>query len=185
MARLPEKTLQILQAHAGLIQRVAIACRNRDLVPDLEEILRQAEQNEWVDLVAAIRRILAGEREPGTFGHLDEEDRTIVEAILRGIQDPDSLQELAQPLDPGLAAPGLASLIHAARKGSTEALQAIGAMATQMLQAGGDMARIAGLMRPLVLGERDAGRLCQGLGESAERLVENILRELARLEADA
>lgn len=182
MPMLPEKTEQIVQAHAGLIHRVAIACQNRALVPDLEDILKQAADNGWTDLVAAIRKILAGQREPGAFRHLDDEDFTIVESILRGIQNPAALPDLSQQFDANMAAPGLASLIHAARGGSLEALQVIADMATQMLQAGGDMARLAGVIRPLVTGERDADKLCQGMGDQGQQLVLGILRELAKLE---
>ncbi|HSH28454.1 MAG TPA: hypothetical protein VK971_01000, partial [Thiohalobacter sp.] len=139
MPSVPEKTQQILQAHAGLIHRVVQACQNRDRRPEMNELLRQAEQNEWHDLVAAIRRILKGERNLNAFRGLDEEDRAIVEAILRGLQDPRTLPDLNAQFDADLAAPGLASLIHSARTGDHQALHTIAAMAHQMLQAGGDM----------------------------------------------
>lgn len=184
MPKLPEKAEQIVQAHAGLIHRVVIACQNRAIVPDLEDVLKQAADNGWVDLVAAIRKVLAGQREVAAFRHLDEEDFTIIEAMLRGIQNPAMLPDLATEFDPNMAAPGLAAMIHAARSGNLEALQLIANMATQMLQAGGDMARLAGLVRPLVTGERDADKLCQGMtSEAGQNLVLGILRELAKLEA--
>jgi len=182
MPTLPEKSQQVVQAHAGLIHRVVIACHNRGVITDLEDILKQASDNGWTDLVAAIRKILAGKREIGAFRHLDEEDFIIIESILMGLQNPATLPDLAQEFDANMAAPGLASIIHAARGGSIEALQLIATMATQMLQAGGDMARLAGIVRPLVTGERDADKLCQGMGESGEKLVLGILRELAKLE---
>ena len=183
MPNLPEKTEQILQAHAGLIHRVVMACQNRAIVPDLEEILRQAEGNGWTDLVKAIRKILSGQREIGAFRNLDEEDFTIIEAMLRGIQNPATLPDLSAQIDGNMAAPGLAAMIHAARTGNIEALQLVANMATQMMQAGGDMARLAGLIRPLVTGERDADKLCEGMGEAGQQLVLGILRELAKLEA--
>lgn len=177
-----DKRDQILQAHAGLIHRVAIACQNRDLVPDLEEILRQAEENEWTALVTSIRRILDGERELSAFRHLDDEDQTIIESILMGIQNPRTLPDLNAEIDPNLAAPGIASLVHAARTGNTEALQLIANMATQMMKAGGDMARLAAIVRPLVTGERDPDKLCQGMSSKGEQLVQQILDELGKLE---
>ena len=184
MSKLPEKAEQIVQAHAGLIHRVVIACQNRAMVPDLEEILKQAADNGWTDLVGAIRKVLAGQREVAAFRHLDEEDFTIIEAMLRGIQNPALLPELSSEFDPNMAAPGLAAMIHAARSGNLEALQLVANMATQMLQAGGDMARLAGLVRPLVTGERDPDKLCQGMTtEAGQNLVLGILRELAKLEA--
>jgi len=182
MPTLPEKSQQVVQAHAGLIHRVVIACQNRAAVPDLEDILKQANDNGWSNLVTAIRKILAGKRDIGAFRHLDEEDFTIIESILMGLQNPATLPDLSEEFDANMAAPGLASIIHAARGGSLEALQLIATMATQMLQAGGDMARLAGIVRPLVTGERDADKLCQGMSESGEKLVLGILRELAKLE---
>lgn len=183
MPTLPEKSQQIVHAHAGLIHRVVIACGNRAIVPDLDDVLKQAADNGWTDLVTAIRKILAGQREIGAFRHLDEEDFVIVDSILRGIQNPATLPDLSQEFDANMAAPGLASLIHAARGGNLEALQLIANMAQQMLQAGGDMARIAGIIRPLVTGERDADKLTQGMGEKGQQLVLGILRELAKVEA--
>lgn len=184
MPQFVDKHEQIRQAHAGLIHRVAIACQNRELVPDLDEILRQAEQNDWVDLVAAIRRILAGERELSSFRYLDEEDMTIVESILLGVQNPESLPDINAEIDPDLAAPGIASLVHASRTGNTEALELIANMASQMMKAGGDMARLAGIVRPLVTGERDPNKLCEGMSARGEKLVQQILEELGKLEAD-
>lgn len=182
MPNVPEKTQQILLAHAGLIHRVVQACQNRDRSPELDEILRQAEQNEWFDLVSAIRKVLKGERSLTAFRNLDEEDLTIIEAILRGLQNPQTLPDMNAEFDANLAAPGLASLIHASRRGDAQALHIVANMAHQMLQAGGDMARVAGQIRPLVLGERDPNKLCEGLGEKAEKLVQDILAELKKLE---
>ncbi|MBI5039757.1 MAG: hypothetical protein HZB57_00635 [Gammaproteobacteria bacterium] len=182
MPTLPEKAQQIVQAHAGLIHRVVIACQNRAVVTDLEDILKQASDNGWTDLVAAIRKILAGKREVGAFRNLDDEDFTIIESILMGLQNPATLPDLSQEFDANMAAPGLAAMIHAARGGSLEALQLVANMVTQMLQAGVDMARLAGIVRPLVTGERDADKLCEGMGDAGQKLVLGILRELAKLE---
>lgn len=183
MPAIPEKREQILQAHAGLIHRVVMATQNRELVPDLEQILNQAVENGWTELVDAIRRILAGERQMGAFVHLDEEDSTIVEAILQGIQNPETLPDLSAEIDPNLAAPGIASLVHASRRGNTEALQLIAQMATQMLKAGGDMARLAAIIRPLVQGDRELEKLSEGMTEKGRELVRKILEELEKLEA--
>ena len=104
MATLPEKDQQIIDAHTGLIHRVVIACRNRDMVPDLEEILAQAEQNGWIQLVAALRKVLAGNRSETLLNSLDDEDRVIVSCILRGLQNPDTLPDLGKPVDGSMAA---------------------------------------------------------------------------------
>ncbi len=182
MSILPEKDQQIIDAHAGLIHRVVIGCQNRELVPDLEDILQQAERNGWIQLVVAIRKILAGTRNESVLIGLDEEDQVIVQSILRGLQNPQTLPDLGQGFDGAMAAPGIAAMVNGARSGNLETLQLLGAMAHQMMQAGGDMARLAGIMRPLVQGERDADKLCEGMGPEGEKLVLAILGELARLD---
>ncbi|MGD2074085.1 MAG: hypothetical protein PVI91_06555 [Gammaproteobacteria bacterium] len=181
MATLPDREQQIIDAHTGLIHRVVIACRNRDMVPDLEDILARAERNGWVALVAAIRSILAGDRGEAILKTLDDEDRVIVTAILRGLQNPDTLPDLDREIDGSMAAPGIAAMIHGARSGNLETLQLLGNMAEQMLRAGGDMARLAGILRPLVQGERDAEKLTSGMSPEGEKLVLAILDELAKL----
>ncbi len=183
MTQLPDKAAQILEMHAGLIHRVVIACQNRELVPDLDQILAVAEKNSWVQLVAAIRRILSGVRDERALAGLDEEDRVIVQAILHGLQNPLTLPPLDAEPDPSLAAPGLAAMIHAARRGDVEALNTLAQMATLMVEAGGDMARLSAAMRPLTLGDRDPDKLTKGMGPQGETLVLAILAELGKLEA--
>lgn len=180
---LPERKEQIIQAHAGLIHRVAVACQNPTLVPDLEQILKVTEENGWTDLVQRLRQILDGRRDAALLAGLDEEDGVIVEAVLRGVQDPGTLPDPHAKPDPALAAPGLAGMIHAAAKGNTQALQLLAGMAEQMSHAGGDMTRLAAVIRPLLNGERDPERLCRGMGKQGESLLLSILQELAKLEA--
>ena len=89
MSQMPTRQEQIVTAHAGLIVKVVKTIQNSDLLPDLQEVLRVSEENGWTDLVAAIRKILGGERELAPLiVNLDEEDSVIVEAILQGIQHP-------------------------------------------------------------------------------------------------
>lgn len=45
------------------------------------------------------------------------------------------------------------------------------------------MRRLAGIIRPLINGERDPNRLCKGMDANGEQLVRDILSELGRLEA--
>ena len=182
MATLPEKHQQIIEAHTGLIHRVVLGCQNRDMVPDLEDILKQAEQNDWLQLVAAIRKILAGSRKESLLNGLDAEDQVILRSILRGLQNPETLPDLGKGVDSAMAAPGIAAMVNGARSGNLETLQLLGAMARQMMRAGGDMARLAGILRPLGQGERDADKLTKGMGSEGEKLVLLILEELARLD---
>ncbi len=184
MSDLPEHNEQILQSHAGLIHRVVMHCNNPGSVPDLEQVLQQAEQNEWTQLVATIRDIMSGKRDESILAGLDNEDRVIVESILRGLQDPSTLPDLHADFDSSMAAPGIAGLVHASRKGNVQALQIIANMAKQMLAAGGDMGILAGRIRPLVEGERDTDKLTENMTEKGQKLMVDILEELLRLEAN-
>jgi len=105
MPALPEKDQQILAAHAGLVHAVVRTCHNRDLMPQLEQLLKLSEENGWTQLVVSIRRILGGQRDTGVLLGLDEEDRAIAEAILRGLQNPETLPDLNATPDPEHAAP--------------------------------------------------------------------------------
>ena len=181
MATLPPKQQQIIQAHAALIHRVVMACGNRALLPELEPILEMSEKNGWATLVAVIRQVINGKRDTSVLLGLDEEDSVIVEAILRGIQDPSTLPDPNAKPDGGLAAPGLASMINAAGRGNPEALHLLASMAEQMVRAGGDMAKLGGMMRQLVNGERDADKLAKGMSAQGKQLVYSILTELGKL----
>ena len=181
MKKLPPHEAQVVMAHAEFICQVVELSQNRERRGDFETLLRIALENGWERLVAAIRRIVAGERELRNL-QLDLEDRIIAEAILRGIQDPTTLPDPSQRPDPSLAAPGLAGMIVAARRGNTEALKLISDMAEQMSRVGGPMARLASVIRPLINGERDAARLCRNLDQKSEQVVLGILQELKSLE---
>ena len=183
MPTTPDLNEQILQSHTGLIHRVVMQCNNPGSVPDLEQVLQQAEENDWTQLVAAIRGIIAGNRDESILNGLDEEDRVIVESILRGLQDPGTLPELQADFDSDMAAPGIAGLIHASRSGNTQALQIVANLAKQMLQAGGDMSILAGRIRPLVEGERDTEKLSENMSGKGQKLMADIIEELLKLEA--
>ena len=179
MTNLPPREQQIIRAHAALIHRVVNACGDRSQVPALEEVLQASVENGWQSLVAATRQIVAGRRDPGLLEGLDGEDRLIIEAILRGLRDPSTLPEPGG--DPAAAAPGLAAMIHAAGSGDSQALQLIAGIAEQMSRVGGDMSRLAAIIRPLVNGERNPETLCRDMGAQGRSLVLSILEELGRL----
>ncbi len=183
MSAIPTRDEQIRQTHAQLIVLTVKAVQNTDQRPGLEEALQLSEANGWAALVTAIRGILAGRRDAALLNPLDEEDRVIVEAILEGLQDPTRLPDPNAPADPLAAAPGLANLIHAASRGDQGALSLLADMAEQMTQGPGDMARLGGLMRRMVEGERDADRLTEGMGASGRDLVYALLAELGKREA--
>ena len=178
---LSEQKQQIVQFHAALIHNVVMACLNRELLPQLEPILQTSAQNGWDNLVAVIRQVINGKRDVSVLVGLDDEDGAIVEAILCGIQDPSSLPDPDAKPDPTLAAPGLASIINAAGRGDAAALHMLANMSEQMVRAGGDMAKLGGMMRKLVGGERDADKLAKGMSVQGQELVYSILTELGKL----
>src|SRR3989304_6425421 len=63
MPALPEKDQQILAAHAGLVHAVVRTCHNRDLLPQLEQVLKLSEENGWNRLGGSPPRLLGGPRE--------------------------------------------------------------------------------------------------------------------------
>lgn len=176
------KSDQIRQFHARFINAVARACLQPDKQNELEPLLAQAEQAGWKDLVAVIRRIYAGQRDTGMLEILDDEDRVIAVSILEGIQNPASLPDPDVQPDASMAAPGLASMIHAAASGNVQALQLVANMGEQMSAVGGEMSRVAAILRRLINGERDPDSLTSGMGKRAEDLTVSILAELAKLE---
>jgi hypothetical protein len=180
---LPDTKEQILQSHTGLIHRVVMHCNNPGSIPDMEQVLQMATENDWAALVSVIRDIMSGNREESILLALDEEDRVIAESILRGLQDPNTLPPLETDINSDMAAPGIAGLVHASRNGNVQALQIVGNMAKQMLEAGGDMGILAGRIRPLVDGERDADKLTEKMTEKGQKLMLQILEELLKLEA--
>ena len=179
----PDLKQQILHSHAGLIHRVVMHCNNPGSVPDMEQVLKQAEDNDWIQLVAAIRSIMAGNRDESVLAGLDNEDTVIVESILKGLQDPTTLPALETEIDSSMAAPGIAGLVHAARHGNAQALQIIANMAKQMLEAGGDMGILSGRIRPLIEGERDPEKLTEQMSDKGQKLMLEIIEELIKLEA--
>ncbi len=178
-----DRKQQIIQSHAGVIVQVVQSISNPALMPQTEEILAVSEKNGWGDVVKVIRRIIKGERSESLLQGLDEEDSTIAEAILLGIQNPATLPDPNKPADASMAAPGLAHMIHQAATGSTEALQLISQMAEQMTQAGGDMRNLGGIIRKMINGEREAKVLSRGMGAQGRQLVDSILEELHKLSA--
>lgn len=181
MRLFPEKAQQIIQAHAGLINGVVQACCDRQLLPRIEPVLEASAANGWHALVLAIRKILAGTRDDHLLTDLDDEDRVIVEAILRGLRDPGTLPDPQARPDPMFAGLGLAGMIDAAAKGDVAMLALVGEMVEQMRRVGGDMARVAAAVSRMVDGEREPSRLCHGMGGQARSLALQILEELAKL----
>jgi hypothetical protein len=176
-----DRTEQIRTMHAGFINGVVEVCNGRRTVEELETILVAASENGWNDVVNATRKIVAGSRDASLLNGLDEEDATIIASILNGLRNPDTLPGQSSTAEAHHAAPGLASIIHSAARGDTDALRALGDMAKQMSAAGGDMAHLAAALRPLLNGERDPEHLARNMGPRGRALLISIIDELGRL----
>lgn len=181
MPTLPEQEEQIRQSHAVLIHQVVHACQNDVAKQQLNPMLDMATQQSWHELVAAINKIVAGQRGEDLFVGLDDEDKIIVKSILLGLQNPASLPDVQQKADPTMAAPGLASMINAACRGDASALQAASMMAEQMTRTQGDMRQLGGIMKRLIDGERDPKILTKKMTENGKQLVMQLLDELNKL----
>jgi len=181
MAQLPPAVEQVLRVHAGFIHTVVNALRDRSQLPDLMKQLDVAEQAGWARLVGALRHVINGRRDPSIKLGLDEEDSILLDAILRGLDNPATLPPLNAQPDGSSAAPGLAALIDASARGDAQAMSVLANMAEQMMKAGGDMALLGGRMRRLVNGERDADQLVAGMGPLGRELLISLLDELAKL----
>ncbi len=178
----PEKTEQILQTHASLILAVVQTIHNPEFRPQLDQVLQQSAQNGWQSLVDVIYKIINGNRDQALIKGLDDEDVIIVDSILRGLQDPDTLPKSQQSGDATKAAPMLARMINEARRGDHNALSMLGAMAEQMSKAGGDMSNLSAVIKNMIDGERDVDKLCTRMGAQGESLITQILSELAKLD---
>lgn len=174
---------EVLQAHASLIHRVVMHCNEPGSVPELAEILQQAEDSDWKQLVTTIRSIMGGKHDDSVLQGLDEEETIIISSILRGLEDAGTLPALQADFQSSLTTAGIANLIHASREGSAHSLNIIANLARQMLEIGGDFEILAGHIRPLIEGERDLVKLTENMTEKGQNMMEELLAELAKLEA--
>jgi hypothetical protein len=150
-----QRDSQIVQAHAAFICEAVELIQRPDARGRLDELLRQAADAGWDGLAEAVRQFARGQREIDDALPLDDEDRAIAAAILRGLQDPATLPDPSRQADPALAAPGLAAMIHAAARGDVKALSLVSEM---------------------------AGQMCAKMDARGQQLVLRILEELGRLD---
>ncbi len=177
-----EKIEQILQTHASLVSAVVQTIHNPEYRPQLDQVLQQSAENGWQSLVDVIYKIISGNRDQALIKGLDDEDAVIVDSILRGLQDPETLPKAQQSGDATKAAPMLARMIDEARRGDHNALSMLAAMAEQMSKAGGDMTNLSAVIKSMIDGERDVDKLCTRMGAQGESLIIQMLSELAKLD---
>ena len=183
MTTLPGRAQQIIQSHAVLIVSIVKACEDDEMLQKIEPMLKAAEEYGKPELSAVLRRILDGSRDEDISSDLDEDDTVIIDAILKGLQDPTSLPDPKARADEGVAAPGLAKIIRLASKSDQNAMQMVDSMAKQMAIAGGSMALMGDVLNRMVEGERDPESLCATMDARGESLVLSILLELNKLKA--
>jgi len=179
MAQPSVRAQQIVQVHAAFILLMVQGCADPSLTTQTDYALKKAEENGWRHLARITRLILGGRRDASLALGLDEEDAAIITAILQGIQNPETLPDPQAQADPNQAAPGIANLVLAAASQDLAALQAVAAMAEQMSQSGGDMAHFAAKIQPLIQGERDPDKLCEGMSDAGQQLMLSVLKQLS------
>jgi len=146
-------------------------------------LTEQAQSADWADLVAVLRRILAGDRDPDTLlAGLDPVDTAItrraLDALAGTVQLTATPDDLTPDPDPGEAGVEefLAAVVAAAH-GDPAAAQAI----TPVLDAWAghpDTAALAAALGRLLAGERHPDRLTTGLDDPATTLLQTILDHL-------
>jgi hypothetical protein len=93
-------TAHEMKQHLPVIIGTLQAIHDPDTADEFRTALSHLEERGWTNLVAAIRRILAGERSEETLCEpLDLEDSMIIETILLAIADPTTLSGLLPPGD--------------------------------------------------------------------------------------
>ena len=87
-----------LRRHLRVILGTLAAVEEPDRRSEFQEALSDMEQHGWTNVVAAIRRILSGERDAEALcAGLDFEDSMIIETILEALADPSTLADLLSP----------------------------------------------------------------------------------------
>ncbi len=90
-----------LRKHVPVILGAIRAIQEPKHHQEFEQVLDGMKQHGWTNLVTAIRRILAGERDADALcDSLDLEDSMIVETIIQGLADPSTLADLLPPEAP-------------------------------------------------------------------------------------
>lgn len=177
---------ELIREHASLICAVVDARYRPEHRDALLADLDQAEQNGWGKLCAAIRLILVDEvmdMEGFDELNLDVEDEAIVQAMILGIHDPDTLPDPSDNENPMLAPSGLAGIIATAATGEENALQLLAKMDDDLSQSDDEeLVAFGRILRRLLNGERHAQSLSMGLNERTQTLVYSVLEELNKLD---
>ena len=91
---MPNEDEKIIIENSDLIQLVINSVNFENYIPALNNNLTLAEENGWVALVSAIKKILSGERDMNGFLGLDHEDQVIVSKIISIIDSPEDMTKI-------------------------------------------------------------------------------------------
>ena len=81
MPNIPDQEEQIRLSHAVLIHQVVHACQNETAKQQLKPMLEMATQQSWHALVAAINKIVTGQRGEDLLNGLDDEDKLLLKVF--------------------------------------------------------------------------------------------------------
>ena len=146
----------------GLIRAIVIACQNRDRRNELEPLFEAAHHNSWVALVGAVRMVLSGVRDNTVLTGFDTRMRFSCKPFCAACRAPLHCLKRRQARTRLWRRQDLPPSFMRRRVGNLPAMQLLGEMGTQMLNAGGDMARLSAIQRRLMGNERDPDLLMQG-----------------------
>lgn len=174
----PKQVEELLKLHAELLHDVVNACHDKDKQVELLAMLNEAENNGWQKLCEAIRTILSGQRDESVLDGLDEEDAILIQAILIGIENPETLPKHDLEAQRNDAAIGLASTIASACQGDPKAMELIAHMEQTFLENPTEMGAMGNAIRKMVNGERSAVTLVENMDSTSSMLIEHVLKEL-------
>ncbi|MBA3581894.1 MAG: hypothetical protein H0W44_05500 [Gammaproteobacteria bacterium] len=175
------KNRELVALHASLIHEVIAAITQPTKRPALYSGLDIATQNGWGALANAVRKILDGERSLDILDNMDHDDAVIVAAILRGIQDPNTLPSLDTAQDPAGAPSSLAQLIHTAGRGDANSERLLQQFMNDMM-VNDEMRKLSVALHHMRNGERHYQALSANMQPRTSELTRAILDELIKLD---
>ncbi len=173
---------ELLKLHSALLHDVVDAIHDKSKQAPLLDMLNEAQNNGWQKLCEAIRSILEGQRDDSVLDNLDEEDAILIQAILIGIDNPETLPENDLQKQRDEAALGLATTIAAACQGDQRAMELVAHMDQTFQDNPQEIGTIGNAVRKMINGERSSVSLLEGLDPTNAELVEQVLEQLKIVE---
>ena len=182
---MPEVSSQVAAAHLEFIEPISAALAEPTPSAALRDaamfMVAQYRDDGWHGLCDAVEARLAGR--DAVLADLDDEDRQILLAIDRAVDEPQWLQRVLAEAQ-AEAADQVAALILAATWGEREALAALNEM-RETAQAAGLHDSTAHAFVAMVEGERRLEALTVKYPNAQRGLIEATLTALTRREQDA